>query len=86
MNIKIDGSCQKKEKNIYKVEKVCILSSIGRNYYLRFPKCHLPGNGEPKTTELALARTNIISWSRQSLKQETSAKLRINTPSTKKSK
>lgn len=63
MNIKVDGSCLKKDV-IYKVEKICILSSIGRNYYLRFATCRLPKNSKFKPTEIVLARTNIISWSR----------------------
>jgi hypothetical protein len=72
MNIKI-GSCSEKDRT-YKVERVCILSSIGKNYYLRFPKCNLQ-KGDPMPTELALEKTNIISWSRQNLSQGEPKKL-----------
>jgi hypothetical protein len=72
MNIKIDGSCLEKDKT-YKIEGLCILSSVGKNYYLRFPRCNLR-NGDPKPMEISLARANIIAWSRQHLKQRASDK------------
>jgi hypothetical protein len=70
MNIKIDGSCLEKDRT-YKIEGACILSSIGKNYYLRFPGCNLK-KGDPRLVELALAKTNVISWSRQNLKNRVS--------------
>jgi uncharacterized protein len=72
MNIKMERSCLEKDRT-YKIEGVCILSSIGKNYYLRFPRCNLQ-KGDFRTTEIALVKTNVISWSRQNLKQGVSIK------------
>jgi hypothetical protein len=72
MNIKIESSCLEKDRT-YKIEGVCILSSIGKNYYLKFPRCTLQ-KGD-LLTEISIAKTNVISWSRQNLKQGASKKM-----------
>lgn len=74
MNIKMAEPCSEKDRT-YKVERVCILSSVGKNYYLRFPKCNLR-KGDPMPTEFSLEKTNIISWSRQNLNQGKPKKLK----------
>jgi hypothetical protein len=64
MGIRVENQCSKSD-SIYKLNGVNILSSIGKNYYLRFPGYY--PQGELESVKFFLPSSNIISWSRQNI-------------------
>jgi hypothetical protein len=64
MGIKVEDKCSSKDE-LYRIDGLCILSSIGKNYYLRFPDYYPQGQIEAAT--FTVPSSNIISWSRQNI-------------------
>jgi hypothetical protein len=64
MGVNVTNKCTNKDV-VYRINGLCILSSIGKNYYLKFPVNH-PRN-QIKTATFTLSSSNIISWSRQNI-------------------
>ena len=64
IGITSENKCESKE-SVYKYNEISILSSIGKNYYLQFPRYCLQGTLDP--IKVTLSNTHVISWSRQNI-------------------
>jgi hypothetical protein len=64
MGIKVEDKCANKDE-VYRIDGLCILSSIGKNYYLRFPDYYPQGQIEAAT--FTVPSSNVVSWSRQNI-------------------